>query len=201
MTLRDLTQSIRTGVAPSVLEKAVLTGNAQPYGLVKMTNIPEHGGWITAPESNISADPGKRLDAVILEEGDVLISARGREGFIKIGVVGEEAAGAIADANVLIIRPLPGVNAGAIAAYLSSTIGLEQLRRSGRAASMLYSINPKQVSEIPFPRLTNEQMEAIGQLYFESRNYYEKCLRLAQCSLGAAHDAIEHLFVEQEDAV
>ena len=74
MTLKDLTQSIRTGIASSVLEKGVPTGNAQPYGLVKMTNIPEHGGWITAPESNISADPGKRLDAVILEEGDVLIS-------------------------------------------------------------------------------------------------------------------------------
>lgn len=198
MTLSDLTQLIRTGIASSILEKAALSTNAQLFRLIRVMNIPEMGGWVTPAENTIIAEPGKRLDAVILAEGDVLVSARGREGAVKVGVVGKDVAGAIPDANVLVIRPIPDINSGAMAAFLSSTIGLEHLRRSGRAASTLYSINPRQVSEIPFPRLDNEQMGALGQLYFEARNYYEKSVRLAEYSLVVAHDAIEHLFAERE---
>ena len=197
-TLSDLSAFIRTGIANSLLEKSqTVAEDTREIGVIKVPNLPEHGGWVSAPTHFVNTGITTKIQAVTLQRGDVLITARGRGDSIKIAVAGDEAAGAIADANVVIIRPKSNVNSGAIAAFLSSAIGFECLKRAGRQSAALFSINPKQVSEIVVPSLSDEQQEAVGQLYFNAVAHFHACINLAEQSLAAANEAMVNIFLEK----
>ena len=71
---------------------------------------------------------------------DVLVTGRGT--LLKFGLVGDETVGAIASANIIVVRPGPDVAGGALFAILSSDVFRPKIEVLRRGATTLLSLSP-----------------------------------------------------------
>lgn len=109
---------------------------------------------------------------------DVLVTGRGT--LLKFGLVGSETAGAIASANIIVVRPGPNVTSGALFAILSSDVFRPKIEVLRRGATTLLSLSPKDLAklEINLPSL-NEQ-ERIDALVKDAQIAYRTALEAAE---------------------
>jgi hypothetical protein len=86
---------------------------------------------------------------------DVLVTGRGT--LLKFGLVGDETVGAIASANIIVVRPGRDVAGGALFAILSSDVFRPKIEVLRRGATTLLSLSPKDLAklEINLPSRTN----------------------------------------------
>ncbi|WP_343613231.1 restriction endonuclease subunit S [Novosphingobium sp.] len=120
---------------------------------------------------------------------DVLVTGRGT--LLKFGLVGDETVGAIASANLIVVRPGPDVAGGALFAILSSDVFRPKIEVLRRGATTLLSLSPKDLAklEINLPSL-NEQ-ERIAALVKDGQIAYRTALEAAEIRRSLARRLID----------
>lgn len=144
--------------------------------------------------------PGEALDTVgfsspsraityAVQADDVLLTGRGT--LLKFGLVGIETAGAIASANIIVVRPRPSVVGGALFSILSSDVFRPKIEVLRRGATTLLSLSPKDLAklEINLPSL-NEQRR-IAALVRDAQIAYRTALEAAEIRRSLARRLID----------
>lgn len=124
-----------------------------------------------------------------VQADDVLVTGRGT--LLKFGMVGDETAGAIASANIIVVRPGPNVTGGTLFAILSSDVFRPKIEVLRRGATTLLSLSPKDLAklEINLPSL-NEQ-ERIAALVKDAQIAYRTALEAAEIRRSLARRLID----------
>lgn len=134
------------------------------------------------------SSPSKALTYAVRTD-DVLVTGRGT--LLKFGLVSNETAGAIASANIIVVRPGSDVAAGALFATLSSEVFRPKIEVLRRGATTLLSLSPKDLAklEINLPSL-NEQ-ERIAALVKDAQVAYRTALEAAEIRRSLARRLID----------
>lgn len=124
-----------------------------------------------------------------VQPDDVLLTGRGT--LLKFGLVGAETAGAIASANIIVVRPGPGVKGGALFAILSSDVFRPKIEVLRRGATTLLSLSPKDLAklEINLPPLAEQ--ERIAALVKDAQIAYRTALEAAEIRRSLARRLID----------
>ena len=134
------------------------------------------------------SSPSKAMTYAV-QADDVLVTGRGT--LLKFGLVGDETAGAIASANIIVVRPGPDMTGGALFAILSSDVFRPKIEVLRRGATTLLSLSPKDLAklEINMPSL-NEQRR-IAALVKEAQIAYHTALEAAEIRRSLARRLID----------
>lgn len=110
--------------------------------------------------------------------GDVLVTGRGT--VLKFGIVGPETEGAIASANIIIIRPQTQALGGTLYALLSSGVFRPKIEVMQRGATTLLSLSPKDLAKLEIKLPSREEQELISAFVRESQAAYFMAIQAAE---------------------
>jgi hypothetical protein len=162
--------------------------NAPKEHVVGVADLDGQGG--VAPRQALEAVPlggGRGFDKYRIQDGDVLLTARGTA--LKVAVVGPETAGALASSNLLVVRPDPSrLHPGALAAWLLGPRGEAELRGRTRSSALLLSLTPGELADVRVPVPSLEVQRQAAALIGASRAGYHSAMRAAEArrALGIA---------------
>ena len=145
-------------------------------GVVNISNI----GQFEVDYSSLDKldEEERKVQSYVLQEGDVLIPARGTA--IRTAVFEKQSYLCIASSNVIIIRPDPRkLNSTYLKIFIDSPIGSSLISSLQQGMTVMnISYKDLKVLEVPFPTL-NEQ-ERIAKEYKESYTEYVKSISEAE---------------------
>lgn len=175
------------GVGVSREEKVVRSGKRLP--VIGVRDFQD--GAVAAREAldTVGFSSPSKAATYAVQVDDVLVTGRGT--LLKFGLVGDETVGAIASANIIVVRPGPDVAGGALFAILSSDVFRPKIEVLRRGATTLLSLSPKDLAklEINLPSL-NEQ-ERIAALVKDAQIAYRTALEAAEIRRSLARRLID----------
>lgn len=180
--LETVTTWITQGPNPIFTEEGTipcLTGRNINQGRV----IYENADFVSEQEYN-------NLSRFQLEQGDTLITLKGKGSIGKIGFVTEKK-NAIISRNIGIVRPNKEINAAYLNAYILSKFGQNMVLRGETGGTGQSTLTCSYLKSLDIPRMENE--DVIGNLvwqsekvfqsaklsYSEAENYLLECLGMA----------------------
>lgn len=191
-TIEKLCGEITTGATNTLFEKTEeqteITTN-----LLTGSSLNSTGEIIEEQLTPIKIKEGRSVDRFQLQEGDVVLLAKGNS--IRAAYVTKKVAelNVIASANFILLRPNTDVLVGEVlVAYLNSALGQSRLNSisTGAAIKNVSLSNLKKV-EIELPEL-NKQHE-IAELFHASNAAYKSTIELAEQQQKAASACINQL--------
>ncbi|WP_313324829.1 restriction endonuclease subunit S [Sphingobium yanoikuyae] len=120
---------------------------------------------------------------------DVLVTGRGT--LLKFGLVGDETVGAIASANIIVVRPGPDVAGGALFAILSSDVFRPKIEVLRRGATTLLSLSPKDLAKLEINLPSRNEQERIAALVKDAQIAYRTALEAAEIRRSLARRLID----------
>ncbi|HXH45454.1 MAG TPA: restriction endonuclease subunit S [Bradyrhizobium sp.] len=120
---------------------------------------------------------------------DVLVTGRGT--LLKFGLVGDETVGAIASANIIVVRPGPDVAGGALFAILSSDVFRPKIEVLRRGATTLLSLSPKDLAKLEINLPSRNEQERIATLVKDAQISYRTALEAAEIRRSLARRLID----------
>ncbi|QYA13230.1 restriction endonuclease subunit S [Rhizobium sp. AB2/73] len=120
---------------------------------------------------------------------DVLVTGRGT--LLKFGLVGAETVGAIASANIIVVRPGPDVAGGALFAILSSDVFRPKIEVLRRGATTLLSLSPKDLAKLEINLPSRNEQESIVALVKDAQIAYRTALEAAEIRRSLARRLID----------
>lgn len=127
--------------------------------------------------------------AYAVQADDVLVTGRGT--LLKFGLVGNETAGAIASANIIVVRPGPNVTGGALFAILSSDVFRPKIEVLRRGATTLLSLSPKDLAKLEINLPSLSEQERIAALVKDAQIAYRTALEAAEIRRSLARRLID----------
>jgi hypothetical protein len=134
------------------------------------------------------SSPSKALSYAV-QADDMLVTGRGT--LLKFGLVGDETAGAIASANLIVVRPGPDVMGGALFAILSSEVFRPKIEVLRRGATTLLSLSPKDLAKLEINLPSRDEQERIAALVKETQIAYRTALEAAEIRRTLARRLID----------
>ena len=185
-----------TGVGVSREETVVRPGERLP--VLGVRDLQD--GAVAALEAldTVGFSSNSKAAAYAVQADDVLVTGRGT--LLKFGLIGNETAGAIASANIIVVRPGPNATGGALFAILSSDVFRPKIEVLRRGATTLLSLSPKDLAklEINLPSL-NEQ-KRIASLVKDVQIAYRTALEAAEIRRSLARRLLDaRLFGENQN--
>ena len=144
-------------------------------GVINISNITDMG--IDYSGLDYIVDEERKVSRYILQNGDVLVTARGTT--IKIAVFEEQPSTCIPSANINVIRPKEILNGTYLKLFLESPVGTKMLKSLQRGTGIV-NINFKDMSELEVPVLPLEAQEALVHEYNAGLNLYKKTIAAAE---------------------
>lgn len=135
----------------------------------------------TVPPSD--ALPTRELDALSIDgryrlrDGDLLLTSRGSQ--LKVALVRESSAGAIASSTLLVVRPGMRLLAPVLFAALSSDEGRARLSARAKRSSSTLALTVRDVAEVPVPIPPVDVQTIISRLIEVGEQQFRVSLRLA----------------------
>lgn len=194
MLLGQVTQLI-PGAARGAYSDNISNDSDLGY-VLKGNSLDTDGGIYTEAMNQVSIVAARNTDRYILQEGDVVVLARGSA--IRAGFVTKEVAArkVIASANFIIIRPNKEIIQGeVIAAYLNSTLGRQQLQGLSKGAAIQH-IPMSSLRELQIPVPTIEIQKTIADIFYANREAYQATLALAEQQKRTANASILNLMLK-----
>ncbi len=124
-----------------------------------------------------------------VQADDVLVTGRGT--LLKFGLVGDETVGAIASANIIVVRPGPDVTGGALFAILSSEVFRPKIEVLRRGATTLLSLSPKDLAKLEINLPSRSEQERIAALIKDAQIAYRTALEAAEIRRTLARRLID----------
>jgi restriction endonuclease S subunit len=144
-------------------------------GVINISNITDTG--IDYSGLDFIVDEERKVSRYILQEGDVLVTARGTT--VKIGVFESQPTICIPSANINVIRPKDALNGTYLKLFLESPVGVKMLKSLQRGTGVV-NINFKDMSELEVPVLPLEAQEVLVQEYKTGLSLYKETIAAAE---------------------
>jgi hypothetical protein len=122
-------------------------------------------------------DP-ERAKTYAVRADDVLITGRGT--LLKCSLVGSETEGAIASANIIVVRPGSSATGGALYAILSSEVFLPKIEVLRRGATTLLSLSTKDLAKLEVVLPPIEEQRRVSALVREAQTAYRTAVDAAE---------------------
>ena len=174
---------------------ADVAASTNPVYLLKGNNVDSEGN-ISTEGMEQAVLSSKNADRYILQEGDVVVMARGSA--IRAGIVTKEVAdkGVIASANFIIIRPNKDeIQGEVIVAYLNSVLGQQGLLGLSMGAVIQY-IPTSNLKEMDIPVLVKAAQKRISDIFYASHEAYQATLALAEQQKRTANASILNMMMK-----
>lgn len=192
--LGDLTERIFRGTQIKADDHDTmmeLYGDETNCYLLNLSDI--SSGFINDNLENVNVDDFTRLKKYMLQQGDVVISARGTK--ISVAVADNlEDRNIIATGNLIVIRCKESLDPYYLKAFFESESG-KNLLKSVQTGSMIFAINPKQIKEIAIELLEIEKQKMIG----EKAKWMVDELKESKRRIETITEKLSHLFDESKE--
>lgn len=119
----------------------------------------------------------RKVSRYILEDGDVLVTARGTT--VKIAVFVKQPMICIPSANINVIRPKEMLRGGYLKLFLEAPVGMKMLQ-SLKRGTVVVNINYKDIAELEVPILPLEAQDELIKEYNDGLKYYKDTIAAAE---------------------
>jgi restriction endonuclease S subunit len=144
-------------------------------GVINISNITDTG--IDYSGLDYIVDEERKVSRYILQDGDVLVTARGTT--VKIAVFESQPTICIPSSNINVIRPKEMLNGTYLKLFLESTVGVKMLKSLQRGTGIV-NINFKDMSELEVPVPPSDAQEALVHEYYTGLNLYKETIKAAE---------------------
>lgn len=148
------------------------TGN---IAVINISNITDTG--IDYKNLDLIEEEERKVSRYILEEGDVLVTARGTT--VKIAVFEKQPIICIPSANINVIRPKSILRGTYLKLFLESPVGIKMIQSLQRG-TVIVNINYKDIYEIEVPVLPLEAQDTLIKEYNDGLKFYKETIAAAQ---------------------
>lgn len=191
-TIEVLCNELTTGATNALFEKSE-NDSEGTMRLLTGSSVNQNGEIVEQSLSQIEIAEGKGIQRFLLQEGDVVLLAKGNS--IRAGYVTEQIANlnVIASANFIVLRPNQNEVLGEVlVAYFNSPAGQSVLDAASTGAS-IKNINLANIRkmEIELPMLSKQR--EIAELFHASNQAYNATLNLAEQQKKVAMACISQL--------
>tara|TARA_R110001583_G_scaffold43838_4_gene139264 strand:- start:11602 stop:12198 length:597 start_codon:yes stop_codon:yes gene_type:complete len=191
-TIEVLCDEITTGATNALFEKC--ESNAE--GVMRLlagSSVNLNGEIVENQLSRVSIAEGKSIQRFLLQQGDVVLLAKGNS--IRAGYVTERIAklSVIASANFILLRPNKNELLGEVlVAYFNSPAGQGLLDETSTGAAIKnISLSNIKKLNVKFPAL--DKQHEIAELFHASNHAYQATINLAEQQKKAASACISQL--------
>lgn len=143
--------------------------------VINISNITDTG--INYENLDQIEEEERKVSRYILEDGDVLVTARGTT--VKIAVFEKQPTICIPSANINVIRPKDMLRGAYLKLFLESPVGMKMLRSLQRGA-VAVNINCKDVVELEVPVLPLDAQDALIEEYNAGLKFYKDTITAAE---------------------
>lgn len=178
--LRELVQEILVGIP---VPRGEIADEGTTCPVINVRDLAD--GRVASPLDAMNFSARSAVDRYRVCRGDVLLTSRGTQ--LKVALVGEEAVGAVATSNLLVIRPDVEFPGALLYGYLCSPSIQGMLMRSSRSSSGLLSLTAREVGELCIPVPPIERLAQLARLVEETEQYYHAAVAAAL----AAREAVQ----------
>ena len=126
----------------------------------------------------------RKVSRYILEDGDVLVTARGTT--VKIAVFEKQPMICIPSANINVIRPKAMLRGAYLKLFLESPVGIKMLQSLQRG-TVVVNINYKDIIELEVPVLPLEAQDALIEEYNTGLRFYKETIAAAEEKAGEVY--------------
>lgn len=119
----------------------------------------------------------RKVSRYILEDGDVLVTARGTT--VKVAVFEKQPMICIPSANINVIRPKDLLRGACLKLFLESPVGIKMLKSLQRGCAVV-NINYRDLMELEVPVLPLEAQDALIEEYNTGLAFYKKTIAAAE---------------------
>jgi hypothetical protein len=144
-------------------------------GVINISNITDTG--IDYSGLDYIVDEERKVSRYVLQDGDVLVTARGTT--VKIAVFEAQPIICIPSANINVIRPKEALNGTYLKLFLESPVGVKMLKSLQRGTGVV-NINFKDMSELEVPVLPLETQEVLVREYNSGLSLYKETIAAAE---------------------
>lgn len=130
----------------------------------------------------------RKVSRYILDDGDVLITARGT--IVKIAVFSKQPMICIPSANINVIRPNDMLRGAYLKLFLESPVGIKMLQSLQRGIAVV-NINYKDIMELEVPVLPLEAQDALIKEYNVALKLYKETIATAKEGWRGAQQEIQ----------
>lgn len=130
----------------------------------------------------------RKVSRYILEDGDVLVTARGTT--VKIAVFEKQSVICIPSANINVIRPKDVLRGAYLKLFLESPVGIKMLQSLQRG-TVVVNINYKDIIELEVPVLPLEAQDALIEEYNAGLKFYKDTIAAAEEGWRAVQQEIQ----------
>lgn len=131
----------------------------------------------------------EKASAYLVRAGDILVTGRGTA--LKFGLVGAETEGAVASANIIVIRAQRAVEPAALYAILSSEAYRPKIELLRRGSTTLLSLSAKDLAKLELELPPVEEQRRIAALLIEARDAYRTAVDAAEIRRNLARQLIK----------
>lgn len=191
-TISVLCDELTTGATNALFEKNENNAEGALY-LLTGSSVSLNGEIIEQQLGQVTIKEGKDIQRFLLQEGDVVLLAKGNS--IKAGYVTKAIAklNVIASANFILLRPNNNQLLGEVlVAYFNSSVGQSMLdaMSTGAAIKNINLSNIKKM-EIELPELSKQH--EIAEIFNASNQAYQATIKLAEQQKKVAKACISQL--------
>jgi hypothetical protein len=143
-----------------------------------------------APRSDLEVvrvAPGPDVERLCLHTGDVVITARGA---VRAAVVREEQAGALAGANLVVVRLQPEIEPDVIAAYLRHP-RVEQELLADFVGSVTPGFSVSGLRKLPIALPSRSDLSAMNEMVRRADQYHDAMLQAAEARRAIALELVQ----------
>ncbi|MBV6418699.1 MAG: hypothetical protein CMLOHMNK_03629 [Steroidobacteraceae bacterium] len=190
---QKLLQDLATEIVPGFAASRTLV--AEGGEIVPMVNVRDVGPHGIAPVDaleHMSLSKGSRAERYTLRAGDVVVTARGPQ--LKAAVVTAKTAGALASANLLVVRLTPELLPTTLVGFLWSAAGAAQIKELSRSATSMLSLNAKALGLLRLPVPPIAIQERLADLISSAEQVEASAQRALQIRKRVTQALIDELF-------
>lgn len=186
------TRKVQLKETATVFRGKAVTGQSESgnVGVINISNITETG--IEYSKLDMIEEEERKVARYALEEGDVLITARGT--VIKTAVFQKQPFTCITSANINVIRPTGTLRGAYLKLFLDSPVG-GKLLKSLQRGSTVVNLNYKDLSELEIPVPPIQVQDTLIAEYNAGLTLYKQTLAAAEEAwLGVQNEILTKIY-------
>ena len=175
------------GLGASREEAAGQEGDRMP--VIGVRDLQDGGVAPREMLDTISVSSRSRAEPYVVRPDDVLVTGRGT--ILKFGLVGDATAGAVASANIIVVRPGPKAIGPALFASLSSDVFRPRIELLRRGSTTLLSLSAKDLANIEVRMPSLDEQRRIASLVLEAHAAYRAAIEAAEIRRELARRVVD----------
>ncbi|WP_371194805.1 restriction endonuclease subunit S [Glaciecola sp. SC05] len=191
-TIEALCNELTTGATNALFEKNESRAQ-EALNLLTGSSVNLNGEIIEQHLSQVTIKDGKNIQRFLLQEGDVVLLAKGNS--IRAGYVTANIAklNVIASANFILLRPNNNELLGEVlVAYFNSVTGQSMLDATSTGAT-IKNINLSNIKKMKIELPEPSKQHEIAELFNASNQAYQATIKLAEQQKKVVTACISHL--------